>query len=121
MVDRAFVSVSLVATIFLIVLINLTTPSDVGPLGVLVFFTLIYAVCLGVATMGCRLLLGLKQKMQKKGMGGVARKSRYYGSIIAFLPVMLIFVGSSGGIGLLEVGLIVFFGVIGCFYMSKRM
>lgn len=120
MSDKTFVFVSLIAAILLLAMLNLVPPSDVGPLGVLVFFTLFYMVCLGVMVLGCRIFFGLRQRIQKRKMVGSTKKSYYYGSILAFAPLMLVFMRSSGELGWMEVGLVIFFVVLSCFYVSKR-
>ena len=118
--DKIFIVTSLLAVVFLITMVNLTTPSDIGPFGVLVFFTLIYLVCLGAMIGLCRLFFVAKGKMKGVGAGASHKKSYYFGSILAFIPMLLIFMRSFGELNLLEVFLVVFFAVVGCFYISKR-
>ena len=117
--DRIFVITSLLAIIFLMIMINLTTPSDIGPLGVLVFFTLAYLICLGVMVGLCRIFFTVVGKLNNKQK--VDRtKSYYYGSVLAFAPIVLIFMRSFGELNLLEVALVVLFAAVGCFYISKK-
>ena len=118
--DRVFAAVGLLATIFLVITINLTTPSDIGPLGVLVFFTLVYLVCLGVIVGLCRIFFAVRGKMQKNKTRVSPRKSYYYATVLAFVPMILIFMRSLGGLNLLEIALVVLFAVVGCFYISKK-
>jgi len=118
--DKIFITIGLLAVVFLLTMMNLTTPSDIGPLGVLVFFTLVYAVCLGAMIGLCRVFFMVKQKMQGGRAGANYKKSYYFGSILAFVPMLLIFMRSFGELNLLEVFLVILFAVIGCFYVSKR-
>ena len=120
MSKKMFFTVSLASVIVLIFIMNLTTPSEIGPLGVLVFFTLFYLICLGIVTLLCGAFFFLMKKMKNEKFKKIEKKSYYYGSILAFVPVVLIFLRSSGGIGLLELGLVTLFAVVGCFYVSKR-
>jgi len=110
---------SLFAVIFLMIIINLTTPSDIGPLGVLVFFTLIYLVCLGVIVSLCRVFFTIKSRLKKETKAS-HRKSYYYGSVLAFVPMIFVFMRSFGRMNLLEIALVMLFAVVGCFYISKR-
>jgi len=118
--DKAFVLMSLLALIFLVTVVNLTTPSEIGPLGVLVFFTLVYLTCLGVMVILSKGFLMLMQKTQGNGTRVSLGKGYYYGSVLAFVPMILIFMRSFGELNLLEVALAVIFAVVGCFYISKR-
>jgi hypothetical protein len=119
--DRVFALMSLLAVVFLIIMTNLTTPSEIGPLGVLVFFALIYLACLGVMVGLCRVLFAIGERMQRnKARAASRKKSYYYGSILAFIPMMLIFMRSFGELDFSEVVLVMFFALIGCFYISKR-
>ena len=104
---------SLVAAIFLLVMMNLTTPQNVGPFGVLVFFASFYVVCLGVATGLLKLGFWIRGKK--------SRKMYYYGSVLAFAPVIIVALGSFGGVGVLEIVLVGLLMVVGCFIVSKRL
>jgi hypothetical protein len=119
-IDRVLGVTSLLAVIFLMIMINLTTPSDIGPLGVLVFFTLVYLTCLGVMVGICRVFFMIRRGIQRNKVRVSRKKSYYYGSILAFAPMMLIFMRSFGELNLLEVVLVILFVVVGCFYVSKR-
>ena len=118
--DRIFAGMSLAAVVFLMTMVNLTTPSDVGPFGVLVFFTLIYLVCLGVMVGLCRVFFAVRGKVRGVQGGTNHKRSYYFASILAFAPMLLIFMRSFGELNLLEIFLVAFFAVIGCFYISKR-
>lgn len=120
MSGRFFIILSLVSAIFLAVMMNITTPSDIGPFGVLVFFTLFYVFCLGITITLCRGVLMLKKKMQKKEVGDTTKKSYFYGSILAFAPILLVFMRSFGELNVLEILLVVLFVIVSCFYISKK-
>jgi len=119
-IDRVFAMASLIAAVFLVAMLNLTTPSDVGPLGVLVFFTLMYVVCLGAGVVLCRVWLFVKGGMQKNGMRDNRKKSYYFGSVLAYFPIILVFMRSLGKLNVLEIALSILFVVVGCFYVSKK-
>lgn len=115
MFNRLMILLSLVAVIIILAMINLTTPTEVGPLGVLVFFTMVYVVAFGVVNLlvaGFMRLLG-----QKRG----ARKEHYYAAVIAFGPIMMLLVQSFGVLNLATVAMIVVFVILGCFVVNKRL
>ena len=109
-------SVSLLAAIFLLVMVNLTTPQSVGPFGVLVFFVMLYVVCLGVSVGLVKLIFWVRSKER-----GGSKKVYYYGSVLAFAPVIMVAMGSFGGVGVLEVVLVALLVFVGCFIVSKRL
>lgn len=115
-----------VAAIGLVLLLNLTTPVQAGPVGILVFFICAYIVGLGLVTLtlhgGSRLLSRLLAPLAVKRPFPVmpVRRAYYYASFIAFAPVMLVGMQSVGGISVYDVLLIAAFVVIGCIYISRR-
>lgn len=104
---------SLIAMIVLIVMMNFTTPVEVGPFGVLVFFTTFYIVMYGVALV----LLKILQKILRKDFG---RKELAYVAVLAFGPIMLMLAKALGTMSWATVGLVVVFVMLACFLISKR-
>ena len=115
MLNRLIVLASLVAIVVLMIMINLTSPAEIGPLGVLVFFTMVYVVFFGVAT-------GLVNLMRKVigNRGGMRRKDYFFAAVIAFGPIMLLLVQSFNSLNLWTSGLVVVAVTLGCFLISKR-
>lgn len=120
MLNKILFIASLISFMFLAVLLMFTTPSGVGPVGVLVFFTLCYITCLGVTVSLCNAFFRLKGQLNKKHQSNTAKKSYYYGAVLAFAPVIILAMRSFGGIGLLEIGLVCFAMLVACFLVSKR-
>jgi hypothetical protein len=121
MVKKIILVADLLAIILLAVMMGMTTPVEIGPFGVLVFFMLVYVLCLGVCTGIMHCFFWLRGVYSQRYEGVVnTRKSYFYGSVIAFGPVMLLAAQSFGGLGWLEVSLIFFFVVVTCFLVSKR-
>ena len=104
---------SLIAAVILLTMLNFTTPAGIGPLGVLVFFTAVYVLMLGIAVALVKLFLKRTGKQ-------VGKKSYMYGAMIAFGPIMLLLAQSLGSMSPLTVGLTVVFVLLGCFLVSKR-
>ncbi len=111
---------SAVSAILLLGMMNMLTPSEAGPLGVLVFFTLFYVICFGLARFLCQSFFDLKWKIKGKKGKAPSRKAFYFGSIIAFGPVMLLAMQSFGGVSLWEVFLVTLLVAIICFFVSKK-
>lgn len=105
---------SIVAMVILIVMMNLTTPTEVGPTGVLVFFTTLYFLLFNVMTMGLSVLYRLM------GRKGWRRKDDMYAAVGAFAPIMLLFMQSFGAVSGFSMALVVVFEVLAGFLVSRR-
>lgn len=104
---------SLLATAILLILLNFTTPTEVGPFGVLVFFATFYVLMFGVATLAVRLFGRLAGKQRRN-------KDYLYAAVVAFGPIMLMLAQSLGGVSFLTLLLVAVFVFLGCFLVSKR-
>lgn len=123
---RIIFALGVFATFFLVYYINSTTPANAGPLGVLLVFILIYIITTVLATL---LLLGVnhliarlfyfdrpdayKQKMSLK-------KSYYYGSVLAFAPLILISLQSVGRTSIWGVIAVFVLVILGVIYVSRQ-
>lgn len=105
---------SLLAAVILLVMLNFTTPTGIGPLGVLVFFTTFYVLMFGLSVGIVRIFTRLLGKQ-------MGRKSYLYGVVLAFGPIMLMLAQSLGSISPLTIALTVLFVLLGCFLVSKRL
>ena len=120
LMDKLLLVFSAISFVFLVTMMFLFSPSDVGPLGVLVFFTMCYVLFLGLAVLGCRLFFTLRAKIDKTKAGNVRKKSYYYGLVIALAPILLLVGGSFGGISILEIGLVLGLEILLCFLVSRN-
>lgn len=120
-------TIALIVLLLLGILVQQTSPAEAGPLGLLVFFGLLYVLFLlfgtGLLYVTARILqkIGSRLGWRKPLPSVTLTQAYYYGSILALVPVMLLGVQSIGGVGVYDVVLITLFGVIGCFYIAKRM
>ena len=114
MSKRLIPVLSLLAAVILLVMLNFTSPTGIGPLGVLVFFTTFYVLMFGIAVGIVKIFAVLLRKQ-------MGRKEYLYGVVIAFGPIMLMLAQSLGSISLLTVALTVLFVLLGCFLVSKRL
>ena len=115
MLSRFVPVVSLISVAVLLVLLNFTTPTSLGPVGVLLFFVLVYLVMFGVATGAVaifRKILGKKGEMGRRDYGCAV--------VIAFAPILLLVSQSLGTLNLLTVIIVALLTFLGCFWMLKR-
>ena len=113
MFNRIMLLLSLVAVIVILVMMNFTTPTSVGPLGVLVFLVMVYLVIFGVVNLAVTLLMKAAGKRE-------LQRGRYYAATISFGPIMLLLVQSFGSLNLLTVAGVTVVIILGCFVISKR-
>ena len=120
MLPKMKIVVVLLAVAFMLAMMFATTPSGVGPLGVLVFFTMFYIVSFGATSTLCKLFFVVRGKIDKVKRGGEEKKSFYYGAVLAFAPVLLLGMQAFGGIGWLEVVAVTLAVAITCFLVAKK-
>lgn len=99
----------------LIAMLFSTSPTEIGPLGVLLFFTTVYVTSFGGISLIMRAFIKLAFKRE------VFRNKDYlYAAVLAFAPIMLMMARSFGAISLWTIGLIAIFIVLAEFLVSKR-
>lgn len=117
---------TILAALTLVVLLNQTTPTQAGPIGVLAFFIAVYGLFVG--------LISFALYTSSRAIGKVSKaitvarplqplslqSSYYYASIIALAPAMLLGMQSVGGVGLYEFILVILFVIIGCMYIGRK-
>jgi len=114
------------SVIALTVLVNITTPSAIGPFGVLIVFAFAYMSSLGLMTYFIFVFNHLVARayglfMPRRPFAPLSfKRSYYFSTVLAVSPVMLICLQSVGAIGAYELALVFIFVVIGCLYVSKK-
>jgi hypothetical protein len=126
MLGRVIAVSSIGAAIVLAILLQMTKPATVGPLGILIVFILMYVSVLGALTF---LMFGIS-KLIVRLSGSVTirrplqplglKRSYYFSSVIALAPVIVIGMQSVGEVGFYDLLLVVIFVSIGCVYIAKR-
>ena len=113
--NRFIYVTSIIGLAALILMLNITSPTEIGPIGVLVFFTTLYIVtfCLVTILMQAFIHVAFKQKNFKS-------KNYLYAAVLAFGPIMLLMARSFGAINLWTIGLIVLFLTLAEFLVYKR-
>lgn len=118
--DKVLLLLSAISFCILLAIMFFTLPSEVGPLGILVFFILAYVLFVGLAVSGCRLFFTFRAKLDKTKRSQIRRKSYYYGIVVALAPVFLLLCRSFGGLTLVDLGLVLALEVVLCFMVSRN-
>ena len=128
MISKIYLVLSLIALCGIIAIVNLFTPTDIGPLGILGFFVLVYIMSVGMVNLFLygvyRLIYILKfnifQSKERKTNNHNISYFLKYSLVISFTPLVLIAHQSSGGINLLDIFLLLIIEIIALVYVSKR-
>ncbi len=108
-------STSIVGLAALFAMLIFTSPTDIGPLGVLLFFTTVYVVVFCI----CSALLQTFKKMAFKN-SHPKNKDYLYSAILAFGPIMLLMARSFGVISIWTIFLIALFVCLAEFLAYKK-
>jgi hypothetical protein len=111
--------------VMLALLLNITSPSSAGPLGILVIFICAYFLLIGVITYfvywTSRIVAHLSVVfMARKPIIRLNfRRSYYFSTVISAAPIMLVGLQSVGAGSVYGFILVVIFEIIGCLFISK--
>lgn len=114
--NRVIISVSAIGLAALVLMLIFTSPTENGPLGVLLFFTTLYTTIFGVFSIILQAFLHLALRKEQ-----MRKKDYLYAAVMAFGPIMLLMARSFGAISLWTVGLIIFFLFLAEFLVAKRL
>lgn len=126
MLKKIVVVITIVSLCLLIFLVNTSTPTGIGPFGILAVFMSAYLSLLGVMTFFIFSVSKLTAHLstaftvRKPILALSFKKSYYYSTVFAAAPIMLIGLQSVGSISPYELALVALFVVIGCIYITKR-
>lgn len=112
---RLIYVLSLLAVVGILAMMVFTTPSGVGPFGVLVFFLMLYVVFFGIASGGVALFRKISKEKSSE------RKDYFYAAIIGFGPIILLLARSFGLLNVFTFGVSILFVVLGCFLVKNRL
>ena len=99
----------------LILMLTFTSPTEIGPFGVLLFFTTLYISFFGIVSFTMQIFYRLAF-----GRDNFRNKDYLYAAVFSFGPIMLLMARSFGAISLWTVSLIVLFLVLAEFLVAKR-
>lgn len=126
MLGKLVASSSIISIILVAILLQVTSPARIGPLGIFILFVLVYVSVLGALTY---LLFWVSRIAAKVASFAVTkrpiqplslRRAYYFSSVVSLAPVMIVGMQSVGTVGIYETLLVLFFVVIACVYISKR-
>lgn len=128
MISKIIFAVSLLSGVGILWILNFSTPSSVGPIGVLGFFALAYIFFVSLITLflyGTNQILNLVFSNFAKGKKLFSRKHKLiffckYAAVLAFAPLILVAQQSIRNVGIFEIVIIIFLEIIACVYISKR-
>ena len=113
--NRIIYAISIVGLAALILMLSLTSPTEIGPFGVLLFFTTLYLVILGVVVLLIQTFSRIAFNRKE-----LRKKDYFYSIVLAFGPIMLLMARSFGAVTPWTVGLIVIFLTLAEFLVYKR-
>ena len=96
-------------------MLELTSPTEIGPFGVLLFFTTVYITFFGIISL---LFQVFKRIAFKKP--NLRNKDYLYSAVFAFAPIMVLMARSFGAINLWTIALICLFTALAEFLVYKR-
>ena len=112
------------AFIAIVVIVQYTTPSQVGPFGVLMLFLCIYIVMIYIIGGILRLVRAVLQRRKPLAPGRVLLQQTesvyYYASVLAAVPVLLLGMQSVGALSWWSLLLTALFVALGLLYVYKR-
>ena len=114
------------AALVLVVVLQTTNPSTIGPVGLLAVFFLLYVIIMGCFTeliyvaSKCVHWIGKKVMIKRPPVAMSVTRSWYFASLYALAPIILLAMQSVGSLGAYEGLLVGVFLIIGTLYISKR-
>lgn len=99
----------------LLALLNFTTPSGVGPFGVLVFFLVFYVFLFSIATG----FVAIFKKMSGKRFSGL-KEEYFYAAAISSGPIFLLLMQAFDALNIFTIVLDIFFVILLCFLIKNR-
>ena len=113
--NRITLSVGIIGLAALILMLNLLSPSEIGPLGVLLFFTTAYITIFSAITFLMEVFLKIAFRREK-----LSNKDYLYSAVLSFGPIMFLMARSFGAVTLWTTGLIILFLILAEFLVKNR-
>ncbi len=113
--NRIVLIISAIGLAALILMVNLTSPTEIGPFGVLLFFTTLYVVFFGIFFFLFQAFTATAFKKKFR-----TNKDYLYAAVAAFAPIMLLMARSFGAVNLWTISLIAIFVALAEFLVYKK-
>lgn len=128
MISKIILAVSVLSGVGILWILNFTTPSSIGPIGVLGLFVatfLLFAGIISAFLYGTNRLFEMVFSIFRKDDLFISKNRELkffykYALALAMAPLVLIAQQSIRGIGIFEIILVVILEIIACLYISKR-
>ncbi|MES2876723.1 MAG: hypothetical protein V4678_04625 [Patescibacteria group bacterium] len=126
MLGKVIAASTVIAGIILIIMLQTTNPSTVGPLGLLAVFFLLYVIILGAMTevlwVGSKVIQTVGRRFaSRRPLGRLSlQRAYYFSTVLALGPVIMLAMISIGSFGIYELLLIVVFLGVALLYVSRR-
>jgi hypothetical protein len=126
MLHKILIAIFVISLLSVVLILNLTTPISAGPFGVLALFVFFYLMSLAIVAffiflggmIYSRILRVLRVRRPRQPPS--LRQSYNFATVLALVPVIFIAMSSVGAVGVYEVVLVVFFAILSCIYIAKR-
>ena len=113
--NRIIIAISIIGLAALTLMLNVTSPTEIGPFGVLLFFTTLYLALFGTITLAMMVFYRLAMKKTI-----LTNKDYLYSAVLAFGPIMVLMARSFGAINLWTIALILIFLILAEYLVAKR-
>ena len=113
--NRVIIGMTIIGLAALILMLQLTSPTEMGPSGVLLFFTTIYVTIFGIFTLLMQAFFRIALSRDQ-----LRNKDYLYSAVLAFGPIMFLMARSFGAINLWTTTLILVFLTLAEFLVYKR-
>lgn len=113
--NRVISVISIIALAVLLIMLFFTSPTEIGPFGVLLFFTTLYVVVFGVMSLAWQVFRGMAFGRKK-----MRNKDYLYAAVAAFGPILVLMARNFNAINLWTLCLIGFFVFLAEFLVYKR-
>ena len=107
----------IVSTFGILLMLNYTSPRNVGVFGVLVFFTMIFTALFWIMSEIVKIFQRILKDKNGKGREISENKTYMYATVLAFGPIILLVTRSTS---LMTLALTAIFVSLGCFLIYKR-
>ena len=115
-INRIIKVAGALGVLVLVGMLTLTSPTAIGPLGVLVFFTTLYITIFSVFSTVLQIFYRLAYKKDKT----MHRKDYLSAAVLAFGPIMVMIARSFGAVNLWTIVLISLFLTLAEFLVRKK-
>ena len=113
--NRVLIIVSILGLAALTLMLSLTSPTEIGPVGVLVFFTTLYVSVFGFVSLALRAFFHFAYKRNN-----LRHKDYLYAAVLSFAPIMVLMARSFSAVTPWTAGLIATFLFLAEFFIYKR-